>query len=177
MPHSELTAPKQSLVAIVDNLQALCAMVESSETEEEQLAAEAEIERVISEELAHKIDSIGWFMRRCDAEADLLKQMAADVKTGLDRQEHRKQRIRDAVQYAMQRTGTTKLKGSMFTAFIREGSESVDITDPQALPSFYERTIPATNVPDKNAIKSALKAGLEVPGAKLVRGAPSLQIR
>ena len=66
----------------------------------------------------------------------------------------------------MQRTGIKKIDASngSFTAFIRKTPGSVEILDEEQLP---EKCIKTTRTPDKTAIKTLLKAGVDVPGAKL----------
>jgi hypothetical protein len=174
--NSEVTAPKQSLLAIVQTLEDLWALAESAETDEERDAAESEIARVVGTELATKVDSIGWFERRNEAEIALAKQMKADIDLSIRRRERRMEQVREMVQMAMERIGVTKIKGGMFTASIRQGSEHVEVTDMAALPLEYCRiSVPSLSV-DKAAIKRDLKNG-EIPGARLDRGPSTLSIR
>ncbi|MCH4691119.1 siphovirus Gp157 family protein, partial [Escherichia coli] len=66
--------------------------------------------------------------------------------------------------------------GAVHQVTIRKPSETVEIIDSSALPSEYvefETTIKA----DKLAIKHQLKAGINIPGAQLKVGKPSLLIK
>lgn len=69
----------------------------------------------------------------------------------------------------MQRTGISKIDCPLFSISVANNPPSVDVYDPLSLPSQYMRQ-PDTPppAPDKTAIKTALKAGVEVQGAKLV---------
>jgi Siphovirus Gp157 len=70
----------------------------------------------------------------------------------------------------MQRTGITKIECPLFAISIQNNAPSADVYDPLSLPSKFMRQ-PDTPppAPDKMAIKAALKAGEDVPGAKLTQ--------
>ena len=74
----------------------------------------------------------------------------------------------------MQSNGLKKVQGGAYTLSIRE-ADSVDVTDVSALPDMYIRRKESVE-PDKTVLKEALKGGLEIPGATLVKTS-SLQIR
>lgn len=168
---------KVSLLEILDGIRDLFDLLESAETEEERVVAAAEIERVLSAELPDKIDAIGWFLRRCDSDVELRKQMMADVRDSLARCEARKERARGMLRYVMGKHGLTSVKGNLFTASLRPGAESVELTGDANVPVEYCTVVPSQLKPDKTAIKRAIKAGESVPGARLVTGDEVLTIR
>ena len=90
--------------------------------------------------------------------------------------ENRKKRIREYLLYNMEKSGINKIECPYFTASIRKGSESVEVESSELLPDEYI-TVQVSEVPDKNAIKRDLKAGKEINGAKLVRGANTITIK
>ena len=64
----------------------------------------------------------------------------------------------------------------MHQVTVRAPSKSVEITDSGALPSEFVEY--ETNIkPDNLAIKKQLEAGIEVPGAQIKTGKPSLLIK
>ena len=64
-----------------------------------------------------------------------------------------------------------KIDCPMFLISIRSNPPSVDVFDPMQLPISYMVTpLPPPDRPDKTLIKEALKAGKDVPGARLVQG-------
>ena len=64
-----------------------------------------------------------------------------------------------------------KIDCPMFSISIRSNPPSVDIFDPLQLPiSYMVSPLPPPDRPDKTLIKEALKAGKDVPGARLVQG-------
>mgnify|MGYP000105758890 CR=1 FL=1 len=90
--------------------------------------------------------------------------------------ENRKARIREYLLYNLEKSGINKIECPFFTASIRKGSESVDIENIELLTDEYV-TVEVLEKPDKNAIKRDLKAGKEISGAKLVRGANTIIIK
>ena len=70
----------------------------------------------------------------------------------------------------MIRTGISKITCPLFSISIQNNPPAVDVFDVLSLPPDCMRTPePKPPVPDKNAIKAHLQAGLDVPGAKLVQ--------
>jgi hypothetical protein len=73
----------------------------------------------------------------------------------------------------MQRAGISKIDCPLFSIGVRHNPPAVEVLDADALPLSYWRTPepkPPVAAPDKAAIKLALQAGTEVPGARLVQG-------
>lgn len=73
----------------------------------------------------------------------------------------------------MQRMQIERIDCPMFSISIRKNPPSVDIYDPLSLPAQYmvlPEPKPPIAAPDKKAIAAAIKAGAEIPGAKLVQG-------
>ena len=70
----------------------------------------------------------------------------------------------------MLRMQSEKIDCPMFSISIRSNPPSVDVFDPLQLPISYMVTpLPPPDRPDKTMIKEALKAGKDVPGARLVQ--------
>lgn len=84
--------------------------------------------------------------------------------------------VEGAALAAMLRHQRLKVETPRFRLTVCNNAESVDIVDLQALPRKYQRKIPASYAPDKQAIKQAIQAGLKVRGAQLVRK-QRLQVR
>lgn len=89
---------------------------------------------------------------------------------------NRKQQLRDYLLHNMEASGIQKIECPLFTATLRKGVESVEIEDQSKLPDEFV-TVEVVTKPDKNAIKAALKAGQEVLGASLKRGATTIIIK
>ena len=80
------------------------------------------------------------------------------------------QGLRDYLMSSMQRMQIERIECPMFAISIRSNPPSVDVFDGFDVPPEYRRDLPATSVPDKSLIGKALKAGKDVPGARLTQG-------
>jgi hypothetical protein len=89
---------------------------------------------------------------------------------------NKQKRLREYLLQNMTANGITKIECPLFTASLRSGLESVDITDESLLPDEYVKAEVVTKA-DKKAIKDALKAGADVPGAALKRGETTIVIK
>lgn len=98
-----------------------------------------------------------------------IKQLQARKKSA----EHRAERLESCVSRVMEQAGLERFQTPRAEVSFRK-SEAVQVIDLQLLAEGYKRQKPAE--PDKVAIKRAIKAGREVPGAQLLTNR-SLQIK
>lgn len=132
--------------------------------EEQRLALDAYLEELGSQE-QEKVDNFAQFIRIEGARAEALKteaaRLASKARTAANRISYLKERYLDA----MQRNGLQKVRGQIYALSVR-ASDVVTITNEAILPEKFvmEKT---TIMPDKLAIKDALKKGEAVPGAIL----------
>ena len=132
--------------------------------EEQRLALDAYLEELGSQE-QEKVDNFAQFVRIEGARAEALKteaaRLASKARTAANRISYLKERYLDA----MQRNGLQKVRGQIYALSVR-ASDVVTITNEAILPEKYvmEKT---TIMPDKLAIRDALKKGEAVPGAIL----------
>lgn len=89
---------------------------------------------------------------------------------------NRKNSLREYLLHNMQAANINKIERPLFTASLRQGVESVEITEQSLLPDEFV-SVEVVTKPDKNAIKAALKSGQDVPGAALVRGKATIVIK
>lgn len=83
------------------------------------------------------------------------------------------QGLRDYLLTCMRTADVQKIETPMFTFTQRKNPPAVVLEDEKLLPAEYWRTPepkPPIAAPDKFAIKTALQAGTEIPGAKLEQG-------
>lgn len=132
--------------------------------EEQRLTLDAYLEELGSQE-QEKVDNFAQFIRIEGARAEALKaeaaRLASKARTAANRIAYLKERYLDA----MQRNGLQKVRGQIYAISVRT-SDIVTITNEAILPEQFvmEKT---TIMPDKLAIKDALKKGEAVPGAIL----------
>lgn len=89
---------------------------------------------------------------------------------------NRKNSLREYLLHNMQAANINKIECPLFAASLRQGVESVEITEQSLLPDEFV-SVEVVTKPDKNAIKAALKSGQDVPGAALVRGKTTIVIK
>lgn len=131
----------------------------------------------MSGDLEVKATNTAMLVRNLEASAAAIKD--AEVKMAERRKalEHRAARIKDHLLASMLVAGIQKIECPYFKLALRENPAAVEIYEPGLIPSDFMAT-PQTPppAPDKKAIAAALKAGQDVPGAKLTRGT-RLEIR
>jgi hypothetical protein len=106
---------------------------------------------------------------RSKQEADRLKKLAAITENAAKRLEQAAVKALDIAH-----PGQTKWELPEHKVSLRKNAPSVEVFDEEQLPS---ECIRVKCEPDKTAIKAALKAGKEVPGARFADPTTSIQIR
>jgi hypothetical protein len=200
---AEQLVPARSLMQITDDLVQCFELLDAAADEDKPLL-EQEIQRIISVELATKVDGIAWFQKRCDAEVALIQDVIKEIETRIGSWNKRKQRVRDMVKGAMNHIGASMLKGKVHSISLGKGAESLEITDEYEIPKdmrlqsitmtvaqwdeiaamlpsdciLFNAQVARSEIrPDSKAVRAALKAGTVVPGAQLKRGEDILTIR
>lgn len=79
--------------------------------------------------------------------------------------------LREYILSNMQRMNIERIECQLFTMKIQKNPASVDVYDPLSIPAEYMVTPepPPARV-DKKALATAMKAGTEIPGARMVQG-------
>lgn len=112
-----------------------------------------------------KVDAFGQFIRIEAARAEALKaeaaRLASKARTAAGRIAFLKSRYLDA----MQRNGLQNVRGQVYALSVRS-TDIVTITDEAKLPERFA-VKKTTIMPDKLAIRDALKKGEAIPGAIL----------
>lgn len=83
--------------------------------------------------------------------------------------ENRAQGLKDYLKHNMEASGITRIESPWFVLSVQKNPGAVEITDERQLPDDFKTEVVTVKV-DKAAIKDALKAGHDVPGAALVQG-------
>jgi hypothetical protein len=115
-----------------------------------------------------KIVSTGKYlaMRRVTLEG--MKQAAKNIQSRIKTEERRQAWLESQMIAAMQTMDSKLIEAPDVAIQVRQNPESVLIFDEAQIPADYIKAKMETSI-DKTAIKSALKAGRDVPGAKLTR--------
>lgn len=89
---------------------------------------------------------------------------------------NKQKQLREYLIYNMQESGISKVECPLFTASLRKGVEKVIIDNEMLIPDEYAQIEVVTKV-NKTEIKKQLKAGAEIPGARLERGETTILIK
>lgn len=108
-----------------------------------------------------------------EATADGLRDFIGALEARCERIRARAVAKRAAVRSAMEDAGLSKLALPVATLTLGPGRPAVQVYDEQAVPADFMRV---RREPNKAAIAAALKAGEDVPGARLNNAAPILTI-
>lgn len=124
-----------------------------------------------------KAQNVAYAIRTMEATASAIKDAEKQMADRRKAIENRAQRIREYLQTCMEIAGKSKIECPHFALAIKTNPPSVDVFEPGLIPAEYMK-LPEPPAPtiDKVAIKEAIKAGKEVPGALLVQ-AKRLEIK
>jgi hypothetical protein len=104
-----------------------------------------------------------------------LKGRIVEMRARLDRLEIRANRKRALALFSMEKTSIEKVAETDFTASLRTGARTLEITAEAEIPKQYWRQPPPQL--DRQALLAALKAGTDVGGATLTPGRTQLAVR
>lgn len=121
-------------------------------------------------DLQEKSVNVAKYFRNLEAMADQIKQAEAQMSARRKAIEKRAYSLKQYLQANMELAGITKIESPWFVVSIKTNPASVVIDDESEIPYDYMREIPASFVPDKKIIKSAIDEGYTVPGCHLERG-------
>lgn len=138
---------------------------------DEELRADA----IEGETDAHKIIARALDARQeAESMAGAVKARVIDLLARQSRYERKSEAMRSLIRNIMQAAKLQKLTLPEATLSITSPRQTVGIEDLEQLPQGYFKTVRQA---DKTAIKSALEAGEQIPGAYLVTGTPGLMVR
>jgi hypothetical protein len=130
------------------------------------------------ESMTDALDVADWLVGRAldrEAMADAAKVRAEALRDRSTRFAKSAKSAKAAALAIYDSAGLKKRETVEFSVSIRAGQPSVIVTDAAALPDEMLRCPPPE--PDKAALKAALLAGSQIPGAELSNAAPFLTIR
>lgn len=172
--NTELVARAQTTMDIAHEIKAAVdSIIEAhGEVSEETFAALQQWQAALSV----KAENIGHVQKRMDGEIDYYRAVEEAARGRRKVLEAAQDGLKKYLRDAMLTADTKSVKGDLFTFTVSDGRERVEIDDYSQLP--YEMTeIQEVVKPRTDAIKTALKDGRAVPGARLEYGEPFLTIR
>src|SRR5574344_1058676 len=133
---------------------------------EEDAEIKQDLQELIAVELKNKSNNIVYVIKNLegnnaaiDAEIERLQSLKKRNSSNIDK-------IKSNILWFMQQNNIDSIKTDLATFSLRK-SESTDIENIEQIPQEFI-TVKQTFVPDKTAIKKAIKEGREVAGAKII---------
>lgn len=124
-----------------------------------------------------KAQNYGFVIRNLQATAASIKEAEDQMKARRLAIEKRAAALVERLKTGLEIAGVSKLETPHFALTIKKNPAAVDIFEPGLVPAeFMRQPEPPPAAPDKAAIKAALQAGRDVPGAVLAQGT-RLEIR
>lgn len=121
-----------------------------------------------------KAQNYGFVIRNMEATAAAIKDAEQQMAARRKAIEKRTEALRERLKTGMEIAGVQKLETPHFALTVKKNPPGIEVWDERQVPPEFMRTPepppPPASVPDKAAIKEAIKAGKEVPGAILVQG-------
>jgi hypothetical protein len=169
-----------TLYAITDTLPALLDSLDMCESDEQRAECEAEIQRYFAA-LPQKVDGVARMIAHYEGQS---ASASAELKRLADRKRRFDARLDSLKAYVVRvldalpepRRGAKRLEGDTATLSLKRCPPSLRITDATKIPPEYMTIIPARSEVCNSAVKDALKAGTEVPGAELVTDKRRLEV-
>lgn len=121
--------------------------------------------------LEMKAQNVAYAIKNLVASAEAIKGAEAEMYARRKAIENRAQSIKDYLLSCMELAGVQQIACPHFAINVRANPPSVHIDCEQQIPvEFWTQPEPPPPTPNKKAIAEALKAGDDVPGARLSRG-------
>jgi len=124
--------------------------------------------------LQDKVMNVAMFIRGLDGTIAAMKSAEASLASRRKSAEARREHVAKYLIDSMTACDLTNVANAMLRVTVRNNPERAEVFDPNKLPASYMRLPPPPPtpdpVPDLTAIRDDLKAGVLIPGAKLVQG-------
>lgn len=120
--------------------------------------------------LEAKAENVALFARNLEVTAAAMRDAEVAMAARRKAVEARVSRLRAYMLACMQTAGVHKISTAQMQIAVRDNPPAVEVFDAAQVPAQFMRTPePPPPSPDKTAIKDAIKAGEEVPGARLTQ--------
>jgi len=159
-----------SLYVLTDQYQALMHQLDELDLDAQTIADTIEASG-LTDALQDKAQGIEMVARAATQYVPALDAEIARLQALKAARERIAQGLRDYLKRNMEEAQIEKIECPFFKITIAKNPAAVDIFDPLSLPAVYMVVPePKPAMPDKKAIAAAIKAGQEVPGARMTQG-------
>lgn len=125
---------------------------------------------IVAGEIEQKAENVCKFIKMLDTTAEQFKTEEERIRGARKALENRAERVRDYMKQALLNANIDKVNAGTFKVSVGLSPGSVTIDDLASIPPRFLTIIPEQYQPDKAAIKLAIKAGEDVPGAHIEAG-------
>ena len=127
--------------------------------------------QIVAGEIEQKAESVCKFVKILETTAVQFKAEEQRIAAARKALENRAEHVRDYMKQALLNANIDKVQAGTFKVAVSLSPGSVSIDDLAAIPAKFLTVIPEQYVPDKAAIKAAIKADpASVPGAHIEAG-------
>lgn len=112
-----------------------------------------------------KIDAFVFIVQKARSQSEYCKKEIEAAKKRMKAIDNRIDRLKEYIKYEFAESGIQKVKGPLHTIWTTSG-QSAEIEHPDMIPNKYKHKVVTEKI-DSAAILETLKAGADVPGAKL----------
>lgn len=130
----------------------------------------------INEEITLKAKNIAVVLSNFDSNINILDNEIKRLQERKKREQAKQEFLKEYLKQNMERIGKTKIVTPTHTISIRKNPHKLIVEDESVIPATYTVIIPQSYKIDTTSLKNALKAGEEIPGARLEQGT-SLSIK
>lgn len=141
--------------------------------ESDELPPEAILDTLdsLTGDIQEKAVSVAHVIENLYASADAITAVAKRQKERAERLQQRADSLSSYLLLHLQAVGIKKIEHTDFTIAVRENPPAVLVEDEALIPRAYYVNVPKPEDRlDKEAVKRDLKAGVDVPGARLFKG-------
>lgn len=118
-----------------------------------------------------KAQNYGFVIGNLEATAEAIDAAIVKMEARAQTLKKRAEYLRERLKAGMEIAGVTKLECPHFAISIQKNPPAVEVWDERQVPEqFWVQPPPPAKKLDKKAIGAAIKAGEEIPGAKLTQG-------
>lgn len=139
----------------------------SADTDDEITSALTDI---VAGEIEKKAESYCKFLKVMESTIDNYKAEEKRISEGRKSIENKVRLAKDRMKDCLLAANIDKLSAGTFKISVSLSPGTVEIDNVTEIPQKFLTLVPAQYIPDKNAIKAAIKAGESVPGARIEAG-------
>lgn len=168
-------APKQvTLYGLSSDIVALEELLEKAVAGEEISAMALQNEIICM--LQSKVDNVCSFDDYMEDTIALVKKKEKELKALRDVLENKRESFNKYVKFCMEKASVTEMRGELRKVTIPRARKVVEILNHSEIPEEYIK-VEKTYTPIKGQILEALKAGVHVPGTKLIDSESRVQFK